>query len=293
MNDRPQAGVSRRRMLQAAAATTLPASIALRPLHAAARPLDPARAEDLALLYRKLVYRSDDGIVWWWLKGPKYGQVNATLTPLFMLNVGTVQRVRQRSDGGFDLTSLETVFLSDVETGEPLSTWRNPYTGEGLPVKMTPVGPTTIAYQADNSRTLPRELGGSRLEATSIRHAPEIVNDDVFLRADDQAKVFSPGRATPFEVNDLTTYQGSLRELSDPAVTMASARAFFAEVTGWQRWMKMGDRPGGLTSRSSGAKVKSCAEMPARWRAMLEIQAPEIAADPLAALDRPAAKFDR
>jgi hypothetical protein len=281
----------RRRFLQTAAALLAgPGFVAS---DSAAAMLDPRRAADLALLYRKLVYRSDDGILWWWLQGPKYGQVDATLTPLFTLNVGTVQRVKQRNDGGFDLTSLEMVFLTDVETGAPLSAWTNPYTGETLPVKMNPVGPTTIAYAADNSRTLPTELGGSRLEATSIRHQPVIVGDEVFLRADDQARVFSPGRTSPFVVNDLTTYHGSLRELSDPAVTMASAKAFFAEVTGWQRWMKMGDRPGGLTSRSSGAKVKSYDEMPAPWRALLESQAPDIAADPVAALDRPAARFDR
>lgn len=259
----------------------------------AAGLLDMSKPDDLNLAYRKLVYRSDDGILWWWLQGPKYGQVDAALTPLFTLNVGTVQRVKLRADGGFDLTSMEMVFLTDIETGAPLSSWKNPYTGETLPVKMNPVGPTTIAYAADNSRTLPTELGGSRLEATSIRHQPVIVGDDLFLRADDQARVYSPGRATPFIVNDLTTYHGSLRELSDPAVTVASAKAFFAEVTGWQRWMKMGERPGGLTSRSSGAKVRSYNEMPQSWRAMLEAQAPEIAADPIAALEKPAARFDR
>lgn len=288
MNRNPEA--SRRTVVQGALSA---AAVAALPTLAAAASLDPKSPKDMTLLYRKLLYRSDDGIVWWWLKGPKIGQVEATLTPLFTINVGTVQRVRVRPDGGFDLTSLEMVFLTDVETGAPLSSWRNPYTGETLPVKMTPVGPTTVPYAADNSRVLPTELGGSRLEATSRIHAPEIVNDDVFLRAESRARVFSPGRTAPFEVNDLTTYHGSLAELSDPGVTMASATAFFAEVTGWQRWMKMGDRPGGLTSRSSGAKVKSYGEMPAAWRAMLEAQAPQIAADPVAALDRPAAKFDR
>lgn len=294
MTERSRKSLTRREWFRHGGAVAAAAGLNLAtPALAQTRLLDPSRDADLALLYRKLVYRSDDGIVWWWLRGPKYGQVDATLTPLFTLNVGTIQRVKIRADGGFDLTSLETVFLTDIETDAPLSSWRNPYTNETLPVTMTPVGPTTIAYAADNSRVLPTELGGSRIEAMSVRHAPVIVNDNVFLRADDQARVFSPGRTTPFIVNDLTTYHGNLRELSDPALKMASATAFFAEVTGWQRWMKMGDRPGALTSRSSGAKVKSYEEMPALWRTMLETQAPAIAADPVAALDRPAARFDR
>jgi len=105
--------------------------------------------------------------------------------------------------------------------------------------------------------------------------------------------VYTLGRATPFEVNDIATYYGSLCELADPAVTMAKATVAFAEVTGWQRWMGMADRPGNLTSRSTGSKVASFDAMPANWRAMLEEVTPRIAADPVAALDGPAATFDR
>ena len=68
---------------------------------------------------------------------------------------------------------------------------------------------------------------------------------------------------------------------------------FFAEVTGWQRWMNMGDRPGNLTSRLTGRKVRRYEDLPQRWREHLAAVAPKIAADPIAALDGPAARFDR
>jgi hypothetical protein len=57
--------------------------------------------------------------------------------------------------------------------------------------------------------------------------------------------------------------------------------------------MNMGDRPGSLTSRLVGRKVRRYADLPESWRARLAQLAPDIAADPVAALDRPAAKFDR
>jgi hypothetical protein len=255
--------------------------------------LDPARAADRLQLYRKLRYRTDDGLVWWWLQGPKYGQVGTTLTPLFTLVVGTLMRMRHRADGGFDLTTLEMVFLADVASGARLAEWRNPYTGETLPVKFDPLGPSTVAYRADNSRVLPTEIGGARLEASARSSEPLVVGDDVYVRDESTARVFSPGRTTPFEVNDISTYHGSLRELRDPGVTMARATVSFAEVTGWQRWMNMGERPGNLTSRSAGAKVADFAAMPANWRAMLAEVAPRIAADPVAALEGPAARFTR
>ncbi|MCU0759325.1 MAG: DUF1838 domain-containing protein [Steroidobacteraceae bacterium] len=293
--DRP-ASTTRREWLKGTAGTVF-AGTALGAVAAAdattTGPLDPSRAADRLRIYRKLRYRTDDGLIWWWLQGPKFGQVGTTLTPLFTLVVGTLMRIRHRADGGFDLTTLEMVFLADVDSGARLAAWRNPYTGETLPVKFDPLGPSTVSYRPDNSRVLPTEIGGARLEASARSSGPLVVGDDVFVRDESTARVFSPGRTAPFEVNDISTYHGNLRELLDPKVTMARASVAFAEVTGWQRWMNMGERPGNLTSRSAGAKVADYGSMPENWRAMLAEVAPRIAADPVAALEGPAARFTR
>jgi hypothetical protein len=248
---------------------------------------------DPVTLLRKLKLRTDDGVLFWWLEGPKIGQVGATLTPLYTSSVGTVQRVRLLEDGGLELTQLEMIFMLDLETGRRLDVWRNPYTGEERPVSFNPVGPVTLRYRADNTRILPTELGGTPLEATATSHPPLIVGDDVFLRDESVARVFTAGRETPFEVNDIALYHGSLRNLADPAVTMGEATVFFAEVTGWQRWMNMGDRPGNLTSRMVGRKCARYDDLPAAWRQSLAEVAPQIAEDPVAALDRPAGRFER
>lgn len=260
---------------------------------AATRKGRPLPAPDPVTLYRKLHLRSDDGLLFWWLQGPKIGQVGTTLTPLFTNLVGTIQRIRYLPDGGFELTQLEMVIAQDLETGEPLESWKNPYTGETLPVRVNPVGPTTTRYRADNSRVLPKEIGGTPIEATAMTHAPIIVGDDVFLRDESTARVFTPGRDKPFEVNDIAVYHGSLANLSDPKVKVGEATVFFAEVTGWQRWMNMGDRPGNLTSRLGGRKLSRYEDLPEAWRRRIAQIAPQIAADPIAALDKPAAKFDR
>ncbi len=260
---------------------------------AAASPALAAGPTSARDLYRKLHYRTDDGLVFWWMRGPKYGVVGATMTPLFNLEVGSIQRVKTLADGGFEVTTLEMVFLSDIDTDRRLTRFRNPYTDEDLPVSFAPVGPSTIRYGADNRRVLPTQIGGARMEATTAISPPLIQGDDVFIRDSSTARVFTPGRTTPFEVNDIAIYHGSLKVLNDRRVTMAPAQVVFAEVTGWQRWLKMGDRPGSMTSRASGAKVGRLDQMPDRWRAMLAEAAPDLAKDPVAALDRPAAKYDR
>jgi hypothetical protein len=171
--------------------------------------------------------------------------------------------------------------------------WRNPYTGETLDVPFAPVGPATVHYRPDNTRDLPTELGGTRLEATATIHPPVIIGDDVLQRDESRARVFTPGRAQPFEVHDHATYHGSLANLGDPDVTIGEATVSFADVTGWQRWMNMGERPGGITGRLFGRKLRRYEDLPAAWRARLAQVAPQIAADPVAALDAPAAKFER
>ncbi len=263
-------------------------------LAAAAGPsLAATGRPDPRLLHHKLQFRSDDGILFWWLMGPKIGQVGTTLTPLFTNCVGTVQRVRHNPDGSFDLTQLETVIALDLETGEPLQEWKNPYTGEVLPIKLQLVGPATVRYRPDHTRVLPKEIGGTPLEATSITHPPMIVGDDVFIRDESVAKVSRPGASAPFVVNDIAVYHGSLANLTNPKVTVGDASVFFAEVTSWQGWMKMGDRPGNLTSRLSGRKLRRYEDLPDIFRRTMAQRSPEFAADPVAALDKPAHKFER
>lgn len=252
-----------------------------------------AAVPDDRTLFRKLRFRADDGLIFWWLQGPKIGQVGATLTPLYTNSVGTIQRIRHLPDGSFEMASLEMVLTLDLESGEPLKSWKNPYTGETLPVRFNPLGPSVARFKPDNERIRPSMIGGAPIESSASTHAPTIVGDDVFVLDESKARVFTPGRETPFEVNDLAVYHGSLANLSDPAVTFGEAKVFFAEVTGWQRWMNMGDRPGNLTSRLSGAKVRRYEDLPDTWRSQLAKVAPEFAADPIAALDRAETKFNR
>ena len=289
-----------RRDLLAGAAAGLVAGAALQPSAGhAASPITPAGAGaiDAVQTHRKLKYRTDAGLVFWWLRGVKYGQVGTTLTPLFTNHTGTIQRIEPTDDGGFDLSYLEVTIATVVDNDTPLKAWKNPYTGEVLPVKVRPMGPTTVHYRADNSRVIPETIGGSPIEATSEVTGPYVVGDDVFISEVIQARVYRSGPENPFVVNDMSHYHGSLAELSSPATTMAAATVSFGEITGWQKWMNMGDRPGNLTSRTFGKKAASYSQMPEAWLKGVALAEPELAEelarDPLAALNRQQATFDR
>jgi hypothetical protein len=257
---------------------------------AGAALLDLRRAEDAWQIHRKLQFRTDSGLVFWWIRGPSFGQVGAELTPLYELNFGTVQRVTQRADGGFNVTQLELAFRTDLETGQPLKTLLNPYTGETIAIEFNPMGPTTLRFSRDNVPVVPTEIGGSKIQFESIPSRPFVVGDTVYYRHRAKSRVITVGAADRI-INDISTLSGPAREALNPAVTWVDAKLQSSDVTGWPRWLKMGDRPGGVTLRGVGGKARRFKDMPADWLAMLGAARPDIAADPVAALDRPQAIY--
>ncbi len=286
--------LSRRDAIGALAATA--ASAAMIPAEGAAGKapvLDPAR--DMMTILRKLQRRADDGEYFWWMVGTKLGQVDAAVTPLFNMEIGTIARVANKPDGGFDVTSLEVVFYTDLISGAHLRKWTNPYTGVMLDVTHGPLGPGTVSYAPDGSRRFARrELGGAIIEGSTKVGPAVVAGDDAWVRLDNTSKVTQKdGSGRPFLVNDWVIFHGSAAAIADPARPFVAATSQLQEINGWSRWMNMGERPGNIASRAIGAKVRTYAEMPAKWRELMSESYPEIARDPLAALDKPAARLDR
>ncbi len=234
-------------------------------------------------LYRKLRYRSDDGHLFWWLSGTKYGQVDNELRPLHSLEACAIIRVRS-TGSGFDATSLEHVFYTDLETGRPLERMLNPFSGEMVQYRRTPARAVTIHYDADASFTLPETKGGPRVEFRRSKGILVRHGGDVWLQDDSSTTVTPPG-GTPSHGNDWSTFRARFDEIARPGANFVAATVHMQSLSGWQGWMKMGERRGGLTSRIVGAKVASFDDVPASWRSMLQSAHPEVARDPLGALD--------
>lgn len=262
-------------------------------LAAPARALDPADQVDVRRAFRKLRYRLDDGVVFWWMDGIKYGQVAADVRPLFVMDVGYWFSIANQTDGGVLVSSYELVLYRDLESGAVLSDWLNPYTGETVAITNRPIGPNLNRYRPDGSLILPTELGGAAVTATNTIGPLLIKGDDAWVHDDYTAAVTPPGGGAPFRVNDWTTYRGSLAQIADPAVMNADATAHAQEVTNWQRWMNMGDRPGAMYSRTVGRKVARFDDMPDRYRRAVAERFPDIARDPLGAFQRPPERFER
>jgi hypothetical protein len=281
--------LSRRALLLATGAAALGAPAA----DAAAAPPDGADPAVIDRWHRKLVYALDDRPVFWWKLGTKYGVVDGEVTPLWGMQVFFVQQVRAHREREFDVASLEIVFLTDLATGALLDRWRNPYTGETLPVPNRVFGPEVQTLTSVGGEVA-SEMPGSSIRRRHSFGPATVVGDDVWLPIDTASVVTRRSAAgRPFRVSDLETYHGRLADLERERVRSAPATAVLHIISSWQGWLNMDARPGSQVTRLNATKAFAMRDVPASIRALLAAHYPTVLAAPLAALDRPPETFER
>lgn len=265
--------------LAAGAAMSVPASAAGKVL------MNPDDPEDARLISRKLRYRTDSGLLFSWIKGPYMAAYEGNLIPMYAINLGSISRVTQRPDGGFDLRDLEMSFRVDVETGRRLTSFRNPITNETVPVVFRPQGPNNLSVTRDNSVHIDDVPGGARFNLQHFPVRPFVMDNQVYLRDRTHATVTMPDGSVSM-LNEVSTLSAPRAQVLDRATTTVESRVLSNDVRSWPAWLNMGNRPGTLNLFGVGARVKRFEDLPQDWLEMLHEVAPEIAKDPIAALDR-------
>lgn len=242
---------------------------------------------DLLTAAVKLRGTLDDRMVIWWMKGVRYGVVKDELNPLFNMLVGSFSRYEEVPGRGYQVTMLELGYLTDLETGEPLDEFKNPYTGKIVTVPEQRLGPLPVMLTSNGVEI---ESGGA-FDAIELktRLGPAIVDgDDIWLREDSTAKVDSDLPMMGKHVyNELVTYRGRVSDLNNPDLASAPASVTYQSVTSWREWFESGGIPGHTTARAAGKKIFSVEQFPDDYLAAAQARHPEIIADPEAALDAP------
>ena len=250
--------------------------------------LDFDDPDDLLTAAVKLRGTLDDRMVIWWMKGVRYGVVKDELNPLFNMLVGSFSRYKEVPGRGYQVTMLELGYLTDLETGEPLDEFKNPYTGKVVKVPEQRLGPLPVMLTSSGVEI---DSGATFAEIDlRTRLGPAIVEgDDIWLREDSTAKVDSDLPMMGKHVyNELVTYRGRVSDVNNPDLAAAPATVAYQSVTSWREWFKSGGMPGHTTARAAGRKIFSVDELPADYLAAAQARHPEIIADPEAALDAPA-----
>lgn len=231
--------------------------------------------------------------MFWWKRGTKYGVVEGETTPMWDMWVFFVQRVVAHRANSFDVASLEAVYLIDHETGEPLTDYTNPYTGETLSLPGQLMGPETQTFDKDGGPAKQSALPGISIQRTHTLGPATITGDDVWLSMDSSALVTRESQPRPFRVNDLETFSAKLSDILDPSQASVSAQATLHLISSWQGWLNMGNRPGSQVTRLIAKKAFKFDDVAPELLELLWQNHPDVAENPVAALERPPESFER
>jgi hypothetical protein len=251
---------------------------------AALQTLDPARPADLDLIHRKLAWSMDSTVGFWWLKGMRYGALPPNYTPFWNMLIGTIFQVRDIDAENYAVTTITTTFYTDPATGALLETFKNPITGKENKIQYPSPRPSERKFGRNGEEAMPSMPGMTATRGGGPGPA-WIEGDDVWVRSD------MSFRAVPvdltrkaFQVEDLSTYFGSLKDVANPKLKAIPAGQVFTDMLNYPGWLEMGDRNGHYFSRCFGRKVFSQAAMPQDWQKLMAERYPAIARDPAAAL---------
>lgn len=256
---------------------------------AAAAGLDWSKPETQLEALIKMRGALDGRLVISFLEGVYYGVMETRLTPLYGLSAGLFRRYARRDDGGYDYANFELVYVTDLDTGELLSTFTNPYSGRTGKPPQTRLGPSNLTITPD--RRVVRE-GPAQSAVTFHRFRPaQIVGEDVWIVEESAVQAPAPMN---FAFNEVLTYRARLADLAAPGAMHVPTDVHFTPVIGWRPWQGMeGHEAAGrshVTGSCAGRVVTSLNELPARYLRWTEEFHPDVLKDPLALLDSRAKK---
>jgi hypothetical protein len=269
-------------------AVTAAAGGASAPARAAAS-LDWSKPETQLEALIKMRGALDDRLVISFLEGVYYGVMDTRLTPLYGLSAGLFRRYRKRDDGGYDYANFELVYVTDLDTGELLTEFKNPYSGKTGKPPQTRLGPSTLTITTDRRIVRP---GPAQSAVTFHRFRPaNVVGEDVWVIEESAVQAPAPMN---FAFNEILTYRARLSDLAAPGAKHVPTEVHFMPVIGWRPWQGMEGHEAASRSHVSGScagrVVTSLNELPARYLRWTEQFHPDVLEDPLAVLSGAAAK---
>ncbi len=191
-----------------------------------------------------------------WYAGTVNGvRAGERVKPLFGFEGFSFARLQDIGDGVYQKLLREVGFYTDLQTGEVLEHWDNPYTGER--VKVVPIANDPFNYKIGPYYPDPPSYGGLNKDKPPKR--PLLLNwretgdDKVFLRT--PIHLFYPSALQPDvwpressgpmnRVSEMFTYVIDREDLADPSKTSLEYSGTWSRITPWLPWMLMGQAEG-------------------------------------------------
>lgn len=236
----------------------------------------PARSPDLTLpennlraLVRMTASLGERDVPWWY-DGTILGVVPGEHPrPLVKFQGMELYWMRHLPDGAYELIGNTLTFFHDVETGAPLSEFKNPYTGA--------INQVVPAVQGGGAgRGFNYSVKGIRF-TRMLEQLPEepLILDWTFAR--DMVWLhnwtrYPPGMSPPrWQQQTMFASQKDFLNTRLDSVPVVFGSTVHMP---WLKWMDMGDRPGHIVWHAGGAKLRSIDELPADYRKRAEQEYP-------------------
>ena len=191
-----------------------------------------------------------------WYAGVVHGVADGeAVKPLMGFEGFSKSRLIDTGGGAYQKVLRELLFYTDLQTGEVLETYRNPYTDETVPVvhiandpfnmlieKYRPKGPTYGGLNKPDEKRAPLLLPWRitrqdtvLLSADIHLHYPSALQPDKWPRES----------AGPMNrVSEMFRYVIRREELEDESIPSLTYTGTWSRITPWLPWMLMGQAPG-------------------------------------------------
>ena len=200
--------------------------------------------------FGKVKHGSYFGVV----SGMREGEI---VRPLMGFEGFSSTRLIDNGDGSYQKLLRETVYYTDLKTGEVLETWDNPYTGEKVRVvhvandpfnivieQYYPKGPSYGGLRKEEEKRVPMLLPWRMTRPNTVTLATDI--NLYYPSALQPDKWPRESSGTMVRVSELFRYVIRREELEDPALTSVEYSGSWARITPWLPWMLMGQAPGNI-----------------------------------------------
>jgi len=253
------------------------------PVSAPARMLDPSKPEDALEMSKRMQCGEADGqpAVYYW-SGRVYSRVAGE--PDRHLFNGEGMNIRQcvsatdpKRGPGWRMVSREVMLYTDPVTNQVVREWKNPWTGETVPVMHIANDPVnsrgaTHAYDAAGK---PFSMSFKRQGKWVLAPLAVPLFYHNVLGGDYQDYV--GGKYHAMEIFD---FAADAEELMDTRNKTAHPSVAWVRISDWMPWMKMGGRQGQVVFNAMGTKLKSYDELPAVLKAEIAANYPAYTAPP-------------
>ncbi len=228
-----------------------------------AQQLDPNDAKDALTLARKIACSTVDGqpATFWW-QGRAYsrrqGERDRPLFHVEGMNTRACASATHPTRGqGYRMVSRELLIYRDAQTGQALSTWENPWTGELVEVLHVANDPVNFANYEIGRDGEPLRWSGLITEGKWRQNTTVPLFYPNPLAGDYQAEVGGIYHAT-----EMFNFLGDAAELLDAKTETAGSHVGWVRMSDWLPWMKMGGREGVIYMHTAGLRLSSWDALP-------------------------------